>query len=350
MKYICTECNYKTNDKSNYNKHLSSKLHESKSISDKQMTFPTSQNSSELLETLKMTEIKCNFCGQKFARNSNLTKHKQICMDAKLQEKEKELQEKDKETEIKLLKQELNHLKNDNKKLGTFCEELKQFISSGRAGSIYNISVKKYIQQNYSDAPHLATLPFSEYAKLSHEPYLKSNDDNQDDIDDSEESIDENDKLIMMLIHNYNNNILHEFLGNFIIGYYKKEDPSQQAIWNSDVSRLTYIIKELFSNNIESQWNADYKGVKTNHYVITPLLKHIRKCIDEYWIKSVDSFKNLDIKSLEALQHELILLGKIKQDISNNTLANNIIKYMAPEFYMNKGNDIVEVSTRFIDK
>jgi hypothetical protein len=258
---------------------------------------------------------------------------------------EAKLQEKDKQHEIDLLKQKVAHLEKDNK-------ELKAYIKSGNLAPTYNISVKKYIQKNYSDAPALGKLELSDYAMLTYEPEVSKKSGKKKKVtdNDSNEDMDDvmNNKLIQILIYNYNNNTLHKFFGDFIVKNYKKEDPSQQAIWNSDVSRLTYIIKELLYNNIESRWSSDFKGVKTKNYIITPLLKYIRKCIDEYWIRSVDSFKELDTKSLETLQMDLIILQKIKKEIDNHTLADDIVKFIAPEFYMSKGSD--KLIEYFIDE
>lgn len=343
--FQCHSCNYSSYDKSNYKRHLKSQLHILKSMSSSKLQVTSSQNKSNYKMIIKSDHFECNFCGQQFTRNSTLTKHKRICVEAKLQEKDKDLKTKELETnkqhEIELLKQKVEYLEKNN-------QELKAFIKSGKFGPTYNISIKKYIQQNYSDAPPLERLETTEYAKLTYEPDINnntiqkiqiqdnvSNNSNNFNDNDSDDE-DKNDNLMLILIYNYNNNTLHKFLGDFIVKNYKKEDPAQQSIWNSDVSRLTYIIKELLSNNIESRWSADYKGTKTKNYIITPLLKYIRRCIDEFWIKSVNMFKELDIRSLENLQKNLVTLQKIKKDIDDNILTNNIVKLIAPEFYMNK--------------
>ena len=352
MKYICKTCNYESNDKSNYNKHINSSSHINKSNQSAKMHVIASHINS--LGNLK-SEFECQYCGQKFTRNSTLTKHKQICMDAKVLEKQKELEQKlcdkDKEIEIKLLQQKLAQYEKDNNKLDREIKELKSFIKSGKFGQTYNISIKKYIQQNYSDAPSLDKLEYTQYAKLTYEPDDKKSNNNKDnDSIDSDKETDQekNEKLIYTLIHHYNNDTLYKFLGDFIIKNYKKEDPSTQAIWNSDVSRLTYIIKELMANNIESQWNADYKGVKTKGLIITPLLKFIKKSIDDYWMENIDNIKILDTKELESLQRNLIILQKIKKEIRTNVLADNIVKFIAPDFYMNKGDE--KLIEHFIDE
>ena len=67
---------------------------------------------------------------------------------------------------------------------------------------------------------------------------------------DAVENYDEDDDstLIQKLVNYQNQNLLDQFLGDFIILFYKKEDPAKQSLWSSDVARLTYIIKELLAN------------------------------------------------------------------------------------------------------
>ena len=49
------------------------------------------------------------------------------------------------------------------------------------------------------------------------------------------------------LVYNYENKNLHKYLGDFIIGHYKKDNPSEQSMWSSDVSRLTYLSFRFFA-------------------------------------------------------------------------------------------------------
>ena len=70
MKYICKICEYGTNNKSNYNRHLKTKKHKNNS------------------------EINCG-CGKKYKTRTGLWKHKKICnhgMKLKIMELEKQMQ------------------------------------------------------------------------------------------------------------------------------------------------------------------------------------------------------------------------------------------------------------------
>ncbi|QKF93728.1 zinc finger protein C2H2-type protein [Fadolivirus algeromassiliense] len=336
MKYNCTKCNYSSNDKSNYNKHIKSASHYI--FNDVNQCKPdvnrnVIQNVNHQNDIKNTNKFICNNCNELFSCRQSLSRHKNYrCKNSQLKH------ETDKDKQIETLKQqlieyqqamkdkEIEFLNKQVNKLNSEVNELKSFIRSGKYGNTtnYNISIKKYVQQHYSDAPALEGV--KDYAKLTY---------------------DETD-FIETIISKFNNDILHKYLGDFIIQYYKKDNPSEQSIWNSDVSRLTYIIKELLDNN-QSIWNHDYKGVKTKNYVITPLLKYIRKSIDKYWIDNIDTFKVLETRELVQLQENLIILQKVKKCIDNGLLADEIVKYIAPEFYLNKSNTNDIHNNHFID-
>lgn len=286
MPYECLPCGYFTNDKSNYNKHLKCKNHEKK------------------MNDNKSNSNKCDYCNKTFSTHSNLLKHENKCVSKLLKIKELELELKYANKQIEILKKNLDEDKKNT--------------------TIYNVSIKKFIQQQYSDAPPLEGL--ENYAALKFEEEYESEDSMEDEF-------------ISIISYNHTQNSLHQYLGDFIVKYYKKDDPKQQSVWSSDVSRLTYIIKELLDNK-QSIWNHDYKGVKTKSYIINPLLQYIKKILNDYWVANIDNFKNLDVDYLNKLFTIFKSIHEIKKEIDSGRLANTIIKYIAPKFYMNKDLDI----------
>jgi hypothetical protein len=294
MIFYCSLCDFKSDIKSNYNKHLKSNKH--KKLID--MIEPP-------LNDLKYN---CKYCDKNFTRNYNLNRHEPVCSNRNIiiKDLENKIETLKHETKIKLLKQE-NSL-------------LKRFIQNNKNDKqniTYNISIKNYIQQNFPEAPVLASL--DDYSQLMYDDQTKTFDDD----------------FISTLVYNCNNNYLHKYLGDFIIKYYKKDNPLQQSMWSSDTSRLTYIIKELVANN-GSIWNHDYKGIKIKQYIINPLLKYIKEFIDTYWISNLDKFKTLKIDELNKLQQNYQTIYKIKKDIDADILGNDIIRYIAPQFYMHR--------------
>lgn len=291
--FKCELCEYLTTNKSNYNKHMKSRRHADK--------FKQEQDDDKYI---------CKYCNKQFSKYYNLSRHDAICLT------------KIKEMEAKLL--EYRHLM----KMAELEIELKyanQKISDLENNITYKISVKNYVQQNYPEAP--ALLPLPDYSAITY--------------DEDTEVVD--DDFISTLVYNYNNNCLHKYFGDFIIKYYRTEDPSQQSVWSSDISRLTYVVKELLSNN-KSIWNHDYKGVKTKEYIVLPLLNYIKLYIDKFWIDNLDSFKHFKgANTLGKLQNTYNTIYKIKNDIESDVLSNDIIRYIAPYFRINRDDKLINV-------
>ena len=299
MTHKCELCNYTSTDKSNFNKHMKSVSHTKKLAS---VSVPEKR-------------IYTCVCEQTFVHASSFSRHK-----AKSCPKNQPI------AETKELKEEITVLKSNLKHNTDVITKLLELVSTGQlvntntnshntTHNTYNISVKTYIQQKYPNAPPLKCI--DDYSKLTYKDY----------------------KLMDTLVYNYNNSNLHKYLGNFIVSYYKKDDPSQQAIWSSDTSRLTYLISELLINN-KSVWNHDYKGTKIKECILTPLLEYVRESIDEFF-DSIEIKKNKkqDISEIEAEFAYRNSIAKIAEMIDNNILVDNILKYITPYFSIDRDKD-----------
>lgn len=78
-------------------------------------------------------------------------------------------------------------------------------------------------------------------------------------------------------------NMLDQYVGKIILKHIKKENPDDQSIWNSDVSRLTYIIRDVV--NSSPTWLRDPKGALFNEKIITPIINELK----EYLYRCVHS-------------------------------------------------------------
>lgn len=314
MKYDCKRCKYSTNDKSNYNRHIKSSTHMSSEKPDD--NIPISDDKDRLV-------FKCEKCHDFFTNRQSLSRH---CLyRCKMS--------KTNENEIIELKETISKLMNETcemKKLITEYVKTTKTVNTN-SHNTYNISIKNYLQQTYPNAPALNGI--IDYSKLEYD--------------------EEYDDLIDAIVYNYNNSCLNKYLGDFIICSYKKSNPLDQSIWSSDTSRLTYIIKELLANN-ESIWNHDYKGLKIKTYIIDPLLQYIKKHINDYWMKNLDHFKTANVEQLNKFNNMYDSIYKIKKLINGDILGNDIVKYIAPHFCINrdnKNNDYVsDYITYFIDE
>ncbi len=320
IKYNCDKCNYKTIDKSNYTKHLTTVKH------IQNISHIINENNNINTNNTKLIEHKkyiCDYCKKYFHTSSNLRRHTRSCKA--YNPLSSNTIEPENNSKITDLENKVDSMKNMMVKL-IECIETNKPINN-----TYKISIKNYVQQNYPDAPALEGL--EDYAQIEYTE----------------------DTFVETLVYEYNNNTLQKYLGDFIIENYKKEDPSKQSIWSSDTSRLTYIIKELLADN-DSVWNHDYKGVKTINYVIKPLLKYIMDAIDEFWVNSLDLYKRVNVDEINRMTKLYQGVYAIKKEIENDLLGKNIIKYIAAYFYMDKNilaqneiNGDVEIIKYFID-
>ena len=315
MKYICGYCDYETSNKSNYNKHLKSKYH--KQISELQNKYI------------------CIYCKKTFAHQSSLSRHEtQRCAK---RNNTNNINNINNINNTELLnsfitfmndcRQTNNELKEQLIEYNRGNPQINNQSTNNTVNTTYNISklsIKNYLRQKHPNAPALEGL--SDYAAIK---YIET-----DEEDGDNNSID---LFIDILVYNQNNACLNKYLGDFIIQNYKKEDPTQQAMWSSDISRLTYIIKELLATK-KSIWNHDYKGIKTKTYIIDPLLKYIKDYIDDYWMSTLDKYTSHKVENVNKYHKIYITLHQIKKDIENDVLGNYIIKYIAPYFYMDRGD------------
>ena len=226
----------------------------------------------------------------------------------------KEISQKDQHT-INNLEEEVKHLK---------------FIISNAGNIIKNsVSTLSYVAINYKDAPALA--PIDDYSKITFD--LDSEDEDRD-LDKSKK------EFIELMIIKYEKNILDRYLGNMIIKCYKKDNPKQQSIWSSDTSRLTYVVRELLHNK-KIDWIVDKKGIKTKNYIIAPLLNYIDGLFVDYIKENSITDKNqIDMKKYEPILNKMNKIGQIMALIGNGTLAEGILSYITPDFYLNKGNNL----------
>lgn len=358
-RFSCENCNYSTDDKSNYNKHLKSQGHTQLTQNNKKVDSRVNGKVNKLVPNKK--KFICSQCNKEVLSASSLSRHKsKYCkniyiedndfvdredniqndnefidedatdlfgelidkynIDSEIKQKLKNdctniLNTKIIEAENRMLKQQLEEKDN---KLKEKDKELKKEREQNKTNT-FNISVKNYIQQNYADAPHL--LKLKDYSIL-----------------EKQDEDDEYDFAKILRCH-FDRKMLHHYLGDFIIKQYKKKDPTKRSIWNSDVSRLSYIIKELLANK-KSCWSHDAKGEKTKGYIIEPLLEYIKEYCLTYIMENTPDNDNK--ANYDKINNITNALGNIVDMIDKKELANDIVKYIAPHFSMDKQMKLIE--------
>lgn len=292
MIYECKTCNYESTHRIQYERHLATKKHR------------------------ELNRYICSSCSSTYAHASGLSKHKKIC--GKKEEIHKQKHEQDHEMVEEFIKQSKQHVNNKNDINNS--EITNSFNTTHNSiHTTNNISIKTYIVNKFQNAPALE--PLKDYSIIEkYEPLLLE----YDDIE-----------FIDVLIRYSNDKLLDKYLGDFLIKYYKKEKPEDQSLWNSDTSRLTYIIKQLLHNKT-SDWIVDKKGIKISEYIISPLLNYIKKLINDYITKITDYnfFINHTQDECTDLFFKIQSANVLSRSIDDGIVANKIIKYIAPYFYL----------------
>ena len=329
-KYKCIDCNYTTSRSANYNRHIKSVKHLQKVSTiikpnnitkDEKFYEKTSHPTHTLLtpNTHQNTDNLCTYCNRSFSRPDTLSKHINTC-------KSKQREDNELKNKIKELNTQLELFKNENKH---YIKENKHYIKENQhrldetnyykqllreAGGLVKKSVSSltYVVDNYENAPALQAISADEF---------KNTEENEK-------------KIVEEILSAYKHKTLDKYLGNYIIKIYKKDDPKFQSIWNTDDSRLTYLIKELL-NNKSSNWIIDKKGIKTKEYLIDPLLNCIKQLLISYQ-------KNLIIPDLKhnTVEIEFLLenskkISELVNDIDDEVISKEILKHISSHLRFN---------------
>lgn len=318
MKYVCNICNYGTDRQFCYKKHLTTMKHVKKVEENNKATFHAP---GKLLVDSSNT-FKCPYCNNIYTRANNLTRHKQICADnfgengnKKVQVLEAKNNELAKEIQ---LHQKLNKQQQDE------INHLKTLINNAGAVIKTSVSALSFVAQNYGDAPVLK--------KIKDYSYLQEI--NADDSDDDELD------LTQQILNHHKDKTIVKYLGDIIVEAYKTEDPTKQSIWNSDSVRLTYMIRELI--NKKPDWTVDKKGVKTTKYIIEPLLEYIRQLMADFMENNrLENYLDDSDWKMRRRMENLKASSEICFNIKNKSLEEQILKYIAPYFYLVKNEQLL---------
>lgn len=141
--------------------------------------------------------------------------------------------------------------------------------------------------------------------------------------------------LTTIVMTHHHQKTLPEFLGDFILSIYKQDDVTQQSIWSTDTSRLTYVIRDFI--NKKPKWAVDKKGVKTKSQIIDPLLEHIQSEL----MKRMDG---INVHREQYGSHEEYFKAVkyygdtviTARQLTDGPVSNRILKYIAPKLTLDR--------------
>jgi hypothetical protein len=274
----------------------------------------------------------CKICGKSYKYRQNLWTHKQqkhtttenkdndspqiamlISQIAQLQKKVEQLESEKNMCANNLTNSSNTQLTNSN---NTFAKNIAEnVVETNNNQKIINVF--QYISQNFNDTEPIKMLESKEAKKML--------------------IIKEDTKYTMadFIVFYYTKYELDRFLGDIIIGAYKKEDPKDQQIWSSNIVKLTFIVRQIL--NKENVWLKDINGVCITRHIIDPFLKEIKKLLQQY-VKDCSVHYGKTYEQIEKDQNNGTFAIKIIQEINEKELHKKILKYIAPHFQLEQTN------------
>lgn len=272
----------------------------------------------------------CKLCNLKLGCRSNYYRHvRDKCPVKILHEETKQYYEKLLENireklemtneELKTTREELIMTKNDLLKILSDDRTYLQNAQQTAASTIdKSVDALKFLSVYRKTAPELKQLTQEKaQALLTHET-----------------------KLYDYLLYYNTEDKLDEYIGDIILKYIKKEDPDEQSVWNSDVSRLTYLIREIVDES--PTWLRDPNGAMFDKKIISPFIdeihEYLNKCLyskNPKEVKLVDKFKmKMDHSTDESDEYAEREMMRRRRDIlsSMRTLKNTKFKKKLSEY------------------
>ncbi len=342
MSFTCKSCNYITSDSANFSRHTKTKKHLSKTqekvviepkIIIKKKDLSLDDKSLPVDDNILSSDDKsflCNNCNNNFKFRSNLSRHKKSChnkinnikydntntdLEKELFETKLKLEYSEKEKEfIKKMKEEqqilLNQIVNNANEIISKSQDNTKITA--QAIQTVSMSALKYANEKFKNAP--ALIPIQNF--------------NINNLDFNNE--DNKKQLVEILIYNAKQNSLDKLLGDHIVKQYKKDKPEDQMFHTTDCSRLNYIVRQLMENALI--WSIDKSGIEICSSIIKPLIK---KCIDTLLEHQKYLLSEMGKGDLSK-QTDVELIISILMSIDSGLLENDVNKYIAPFFNLNK--------------
>jgi len=338
MHYKCYLCDFETIRLSNFTRHMESKKHIKNNLASLNVDKKTVE---KILSNDKLT---CANCGATFMHRQGLYKHKKenckntfnkltpdkdiecysstsgISSDTNL---DNEISIKSKKV-IKSAKydksrksgtiiidkdvlaekdNEIKELKKQNEKLVDALSKNADTFNKTADTSNKSISIMKFAIKNFANAPPIKQLPKKEIMKM---------------ITYEEKTNTSKRPTVEILLFHFLQKRLYKFVGDIILNFYKKASPEEQSVWNADVARLSFIVKQVIGEDGESEWVSDKSGIKVSTIIINPLYDIIKEMMINY-VETSDEIINENSDTND---------GKILDLLKNMTIANDVIKFI----------------------
>ncbi|AYV81299.1 MAG: hypothetical protein Harvfovirus26_7 [Harvfovirus sp.] len=350
MTFKCDDCDYVTKSQYSFDKHILTDKHK-KNV----------ENNIDLkkylaIEKKKMQHI-CDKCGGGFLYSSLLIRHAKSCSGKNVSDTDKQkitrLEDEVKNltnSNTELLKDKYNSLEELRKEKDKLLEELRKekddvicalqneikVLQGDKEKILHRLYENKTSEikevKNYSPQNSQAAKDINE-TKMSKVKYLQKFCGMCPAIQKIIEPIgleEKEEDIIINSLNNHEMDAFDQYIGDFLIKKYKKEDLRTQPLWCTDVSRITYNIRQEIGDNI--YWYNDEKGLKTRQQLIDPTLSYIRNILQKYVLAQQEIFK-MEINQDEKLtmRKKITSANDLLKDLRNH-MGSKILKYIMLHF------------------
>ena len=287
VKHICFTCNYSTNQKGTYDRHLRTKRHVNNS-----QTIINLDNSGNIIVIEQINNLSKQ--NEKVIRqNDNLAKQ-----NIEVLKQNEELR-----IEIEKLKEVNNQ--NTNK-----------IVKEARA---IKKSILTILNTNFKDTPSIDYINESEFRKELAKEYKAK-------------ITDKDGKLFMRIFSDYDNKKLIKTMSDLILKFVKKEDQKIQPVFNIDSARGN------FATKIEDFWHNDKNGLQLKKYTLDVIIGYMVKVLDIFRQRLTNMHKenkvNKDILITDYLMKNQSILFEVTAYLTNSNTHKKIIIHMCPELRM----------------
>lgn len=331
--YSCIMCNYETHNSGNFSHHKKSKKH-MQNVQNKNVLKISDPESDPKSDHKNSEKIICILCGNIFTSKTNMYRHRRkYCEYIKKSSEDDNIL---KETIDKLEKQNQNLEKQNQtlmdivKKQSNVVENNSEAIKKSSETINKSINVLSFVAKQYPNAPPIEEL---EYDKFNEITKCLMYDNKKKKINHSIEEI---------ILFYFERNKLPETLGKAIVQEYKKDNPNDQSMWASDVSRLSFIVKSVIGRSSKkSKWVSDKNGVHFTELIIKPMFEIIKDKMRTYIKNKKIEDSEIRDNQMEDITARLGLMqsaGELIRQINLSKFDKKVLKYVAPYFNLNIDN------------
>lgn len=331
-KYKCDFCNSKFTLKTNLRRHekymcrvkmeLDKKENEKILYVEKQLG-ESKQQLSNIEKEYMMIKIESDLTIRQLKEDLDKTKLNSELIIKQLREDLDKIKT-DSELMIKQLKKELKlantKYEKTNEALFEILKKDKEYLQENQKTSTSTIDKSldalSYLMKYRKEAPKLQ--------QLTHQ--------------NAKDLLTEEKRLYDYLMWHNGEGTLHQYIGDIVLKYIKKENPDDQSVWSSDVSRLTYLIMDLVDG--EQEWKRDPDGALFTEYVITPIVNHLKDYLNGFLepkeLKKVVDSDSSDVEKRDKIMsYSGNIIGTMRT-IKSKKFRKNLLLYIGSRVPLQK--------------